>query len=572
MDLPKYNWQVCLEVVYVAATNSADTVQTESCLVVISPTLFLLELRPPPEEPTSSKSNKLNKSTKSSKVAPANDLHTKLAEAAAAGPSIGEAIVELVIKHLQKHGCRVRNKHILDHHFIAEHKHMERLFTGESRAAINLRPTALEDGLGLTKSEIDVFQATMGLSWASVIGSSRVFNAAGAIKMLRVNAEGLHAKWLKAEQYGDVAVLRGPGAGMGVAVARLLPDDYYQHKELEKQKHRRRELGLDAEENNDMKHSDPSGEEASVESGTESKIEPSAATDPASSPNIGSMSGTQAMRHGLNHSSGTTTKKTKKHGEDSGSDASDDEDHGGGDENDELHATGGWDDIGFVNSQAIFCVNGHMPYILQQTQSHANVQDNHISGHHANTAKEPRPSMTILAVEWDVIDDNQSHPSFHHQARANAVQSWNDFCIRVIGNPDPKLAHPQSLVAHITKDWRALGFSRAPSMFDHVLHCSASAFQAMVDRLQLLPGHSLFTDSIARSLMKLRISTSDIQLWSKNPTVSITAKVPRATAAVLVNKDVTVPQPLFGQLRGLGSRDCLTLLTLLTPDSYSCKI
>jgi hypothetical protein len=41
---------------------------------------------------------------------------------------------------------------------------------------------------------------------------------------------------------------------------------------------------------------------------------------------------------------------------------------------------------------------------------------------------------------------------------------------------------------------------------------------------------------------------------------------------VLVNKDVTVPQPLFGQLRGLGSRDCLTLLTLLTPDSYSCKI
>ena len=111
-------------------------------------------------------------------------------------------------------------------------------------------------------------------------------------------------------------------------------------------------------------------------------------------------------------------------------------------------------------------------------------------------------SSRYMKIEWDA----------EHM-------SWSDMLVEVIGDKNPYSAAPSSIRGRVFREWESLGFEQAPTLDNNIIHCSASSFAAMVDRLVWIKGAMLYTDLLGARLLSARIPVQHIQKWLENPTV-----------------------------------------------------
>eukprot|EP00854_Cymbomonas_tetramitiformis_P011213 gene11213-13252_t len=78
---------------------------------------------------------------------------------------------------------------------------------------------------------------------------------------------------------------------------------------------------------------------------------------------------------------------------------------------------------------------------------------------------------------------------------------WNKFLQDVIGSPDPLQASPESLRGHIAAAWQDFGLDDMPDAQNNVLHASASAYEAMIEKLNWLDGE-VATDPFGKELLR----------------------------------------------------------------------
>lgn len=122
--------------------------------------------------------------------------------------------------------------------------------------------------------------------------------------------------------------------------------------------------------------------------------------------------------------------------------------------------------------------------------------------------------------------------------------SWARLLHDVIGEPNPAMAAPSSLRGRIFAQWEALGLSSPPNATHNCVHVSNSAFEGLTERLMWKKGSMLFTDLFGSRLLSVRIKSTQITEWSKNPIIE--------------------GKYLFEQLHGLNSTDCIAFLQKLS--------
>lgn len=101
--------------------------------------------------------------------------------------------------------------------------------------------------------------------------------------------------------------------------------------------------------------------------------------------------------------------------------------------------------------------------------------------------------------------------------------SWSEVHTHIIGDADPARAEEASIRGHFYRHWENLGLSERPNREQNCVHFSASAFEAMVERLILCKGAILFTDPLGAKLLASNIPALAIQNWLVNPLVNGTA-------------------------------------------------
>lgn len=114
----------------------------------------------------------------------------------------------------------------------------------------------------------------------------------------------------------------------------------------------------------------------------------------------------------------------------------------------------------------------------------------------------PTVVVKYMVIEWDALEHN-----------------WEQFQTEVIGDSDPAKASPTSIRGAIYSDWKALGLEEQPTRRDNCVHFSASAFEAMAERLVWLKGNVLFTDTLGTRMIADHVPSQTVQAWLLNPMV-----------------------------------------------------
>lgn len=153
----------------------------------------------------------------------------------------------------------------------------------------------------------------------------------------------------------------------------------------------------------------------------------------------------------------------------------------------------------------------------------------------------PDLSVDFLVVEWD-----------------SNTHTWRQFLDNVIGDRDPTYAFTTSLRGAIYKNFKNCGLVEPPSLFDNIVRVSGSALEAMHDRQNFLSDHLFFTDLFGSRLLKERVQSAVLKKMLKNPFVEVPRKVVDGIVVYEEFKGL-----LFDALRGLGSDECIDLLSHL---------
>merc|ERR550534_1770590 len=96
--------------------------------------------------------------------------------------------------------------------------------------------------------------------------------------------------------------------------------------------------------------------------------------------------------------------------------------------------------------------------------------------------------------------------------------SWQKFREDILGLTDPSRASKLSLRGIIYNQWKKLGLSQQPNTGLNSIHGSASAFEALIERMNWC-GDSLDSDPFGRQLLNAGISKESISKWTKDPQV-----------------------------------------------------
>jgi hypothetical protein len=70
--------------------------------------------------------------------------------------------------------------------------------------------------------------------------------------------------------------------------------------------------------------------------------------------------------------------------------------------------------------------------------------------------------------------------------------SWFDLLKNVIGDRDPSKACSKSIRGILYKEWKNMGLAQQPNILNNCVHASASAFEALVERLIWIKGIIIF--------------------------------------------------------------------------------
>lgn len=165
-----------------------------------------------------------------------------------------------------------------------------------------------------------------------------------------------------------------------------------------------------------------------------------------------------------------------------------------------------------LNKPAVFCINGF--YMSVRAEYAA-----------------PDASVHYYCVEWD-----------------NVVSSWKDFRKKIVGSDDPSCAHPESLRATIYSDWKELGLAAPLDMASNGIHCSASAFEALVEISEWLK-LSVENDRFGDELIRSGVSRDMLVDWMSN--ISVKGK------------------PVFDHMEDKGSRECVDTAKQLLQVSFN---
>ncbi|CAK0876888.1 unnamed protein product [Prorocentrum cordatum] len=114
----------------------------------------------------------------------------------------------------------------------------------------------------------------------------------------------------------------------------------------------------------------------------------------------------------------------------------------------------------------------------------------------------PGKSVHWYVVEWKAADT-----------------SWGEFRQNVLGATHPEDAVPGSLRGYFRDHWRSLGLRGPLHVGENAVHASASAFEAMVERVNWL-GISFEDDPLGRELIRSHVPVATLKSWSSDPVVS----------------------------------------------------
>lgn len=165
----------------------------------------------------------------------------------------------------------------------------------------------------------------------------------------------------------------------------------------------------------------------------------------------------------------------------------------------------------FVGKPAVYCINGY--FLGLQAEYSA-----------------PSASIHYYCIEWD-----------------NAHHSWQQFQDQVVGAEDPSLAHPMSLRSMLGAEWRSLGMASSLGAVRNGLHVSSSAFEALAE-VDIWASHLVEGDRLREELLQIGLTDSMLKDWMLNVSVK--------------------GQPVFDQLQGKGSRECVEVVRRLLLDSH----
>ena len=126
--------------------------------------------------------------------------------------------------------------------------------------------------------------------------------------------------------------------------------------------------------------------------------------------------------------------------------------------------------------------------------------------------------------------------------------SWADIQEYIIGDPDPARAEASSIRGALFAHWEELDLPTRPTRETNCVHFSASAFEAMVERLVLCKGAILFSDALGSRLLAHNIPALVVQNWLANPVVD--------------------DKPLFQHMLGKGADECVAAATPLLGEHY----
>jgi len=98
--------------------------------------------------------------------------------------------------------------------------------------------------------------------------------------------------------------------------------------------------------------------------------------------------------------------------------------------------------------------------------------------------------------------------------------NWSDFRLRVLGKTDPSQADQFSIRGLIYTDWQKLGLSKQPETGSNGIHGSASAFEALFERINWCGGE-LKEDSFGKVMLDAGVTEDTIRLWMKDPQVVV---------------------------------------------------
>ena len=143
-------------------------------------------------------------------------------------------------------------------------------------------------------------------------------------------------------------------------------------------------------------------------------------------------------------------------------------------------------------------------------------------------------SVHYFLVEWD-----------------NAGMSWSDFRKNVIGGTNPVTAHPESLRSIMNREWKDLALDGPLDMMRNGLHASASAFEAMVERLAWL-NIPATCDPLGVKLYDIGLGVQLMNDWMLNVSVK--------------------GQPLYNHMENQGCEECFgTAKTLFSAALHDGK-
>lgn len=114
----------------------------------------------------------------------------------------------------------------------------------------------------------------------------------------------------------------------------------------------------------------------------------------------------------------------------------------------------------------------------------------------------PGKSVQWYVAEWNAADI-----------------SWREFRENVLGATHPEDAKPSSLRGYFRDNWRSLRLGGPLHVGENAVHASASAFEAMVERVNWL-GISFEDDPFGRELISRHVSAATLKSWSTDPVVS----------------------------------------------------
>jgi len=144
----------------------------------------------------------------------------------------------------------------------------------------------------------------------------------------------------------------------------------------------------------------------------------------------------------------------------------------------------------------------------------------------------PGKSVHWYVVEWKAADT-----------------SWGEFRQNVLGATHPEDAVPGSLRGYFRDHWKTLGLNGPLHVGENAVHASASAFEAMVERINWL-GISFEDDPLGRELIRSHVPVATLKSWSSDPVVSYDGR----------------EASLFDLFENLGCSESIELATALLRD------